>query len=158
MTTRYCLDTSFFIEGWKRHYHWEVFSSLWRQIEVKLTEGVLFSCNEVFEELRVQEDELFSWCRERKSSFEMPTEDVISEIQKIMTILPNFAATGGGSTNAADPWVIAHAKASGAIVVTYEEPAKTRKTIPPKIPNACDQLGVQWMTPIDCFRELGIWL
>ena len=54
----------------------------------------------------------------------------------------------------ADPWLIAHAIASGGKVVTQETRAgeNSRRA---KIPNVCDFFGVEAMNMDDMLRELG---
>lgn len=55
----------------------------------------------------------------------------------------------------ADPWVIAHAMAENATVVTKEEkaPDVTKKI---KIPNVCDNMGVKYLNDFDFIREANI--
>ena len=54
----------------------------------------------------------------------------------------------------ADPWLIAHAMASGGKVVTQETRAgeNSRRV---KIPNVCDFFGVESLNMDDMLRELG---
>ncbi len=158
MTQRFLLDTSFLINGWHKRYRIDVFPSLWDAIGGLMDEGVVLSCEQVYQELQGQRDTLSEWAKKRRSVFKEPTEEVIAELSTIMTRFTNFAAKGGGSNNRADPWVIAHAIVNGAIVVTDEQPAKRQKpTKPPKIPNVCDELEILWATPIDFLAKAGIY-
>ena len=90
--------------------------------------------------------------------FEKPTQEVLTELTDLMSKYPNFAAQGGRSTNAADPWVIAHAKVAGATVVTDEFPTEktVRASVPPKIPDVCSALELPWMRPVDFFIATDI--
>lgn len=155
----YCIDTSFLINGWRKHYPRVVFPAIWDRLDLMMVmeEKPVFACVEVFEDLKKQNDDLLTWAKQRKTVlFRDATKQVLKELDRIMASFPNFAAMGG-STNASDPWVIAHAKAAGAIVVTDEIPAKAPKpTKPPKIPDVCDALGVHWLKPIDFFQAVGI--
>ena len=55
---------------------------------------------------------------------------------------------------AADPWLIAHAIASGGKVVTQE--TRADETSPRvKIPNVCDAFGVETLNTYQMLRELG---
>lgn len=68
----------------------------------------------------------------------------------------NYAALSS-SRNDADPWVIAHARRSGAVVVTYEEfVANPKPTKPPKIPNVCDDLDIKWVDTIGFLEACGV--
>jgi hypothetical protein len=153
---RFCLDTSFLINGWHKRYRIDVFPSLWDTLSVLMQAGTVFSCHDVYLELQHQDDELLVWAKERAAAFEKPTEEVLAELARIMGRFSNFAAQGGAK-NRADPFVIAHARVDGAIVVTDEQWADRQKaTKPPKVPNACDALGVSWMRPIDFLGAIDI--
>jgi hypothetical protein len=149
----FCLDTSFFINGWQKRYRISVFPSLWHRVDELIGKGSVFSCAEVFHEIERQKDDLYHWAKRRRECFPQPTEEVIAEIHRVMVAAPNFAAAGGAK-NAADPWVIAQAIVSNAAVVTDESPSpKQRSTKPPRLPDICDRLGVPWTSPIE-FLEL----
>ena len=55
----------------------------------------------------------------------------------------------------ADPWVIAHAMATGGAVVTHEQknPAISNKV---KIPNVCGHFGVRYIDVYLMLRERGV--
>lgn len=54
---------------------------------------------------------------------------------------------------AADYYLVAHALAHDHVVVTHETREQRRTRI--KIPDACDALQVQCMTPFEMFRATG---
>jgi hypothetical protein len=155
MPERYCLDTSVFINSWQAHYRIDVFPGVWAALDGLIREGRLVSCQEVFTELQKQRDALLDWGKARKQIFEPPTAETTLQMSKIMERFPNFAAIGG-STNAADPWLIAHARITDTTVVTFEQDQQTKPTKPPKIPNVCNDLGIRWLPPIDFLAETGI--
>lgn len=153
---QYCLDTSFLINGWHKRYRRDVFPTIWVTLESLLENTTVFSCEEVYLELKEQEDDLFEWVEARKKSFYQPNEEVNDEMLNVMSRFPNLAAKGT-SLNRADPWVLAVARVMGATVVTDEQPAeKQRATKPPKLPNACEGLNVPWMRPIDFLAAMKI--
>ena len=156
MKQKFCLDTSVFINGWWKHYRIDVFPSFWKELDRLIQQGVVISCEEVYEELKRQKDELFRWAKKRKTVFEKPSEDTFHQLAELMNAYPNYAAASG-TTNSADPWVIAHAKLARATVVTYEEAAlKMRDTKPPKIPNICDDLGMRCLGVLDFLKEANV--
>jgi hypothetical protein len=55
----------------------------------------------------------------------------------------------------ADPWVIAHAMAQHAIVVTKEN-KETQSEARVKIPNVCENMGVRWINDFDMIRALHL--
>lgn len=148
MKQTYCLDTSFFINSWTQYYRRDVFPSFWVEIDRLIRREVVTSCIDVYFELKRREDPLFAWAEERKHLFCEPDDDTVTEMLRIMQEHSNFAAAGG-SGNAADPWVIAHAIQTGSIVVTDEQSAETKPTRPPKIPNVCERQRVRWTGIID---------
>lgn len=57
--------------------------------------------------------------------------------------------------DSADYQLIAHAMATGATLVTREQPApESKKNI--KIPDACNAMGVPWTDPSSLYRTLGM--
>ena len=117
---RYCLDTRAFINAWRKHYRPSVFPTFWEKMQTLITAGKVVSCHEVFKEIQRREDDLLEWAKKYRTIFEHPVARTTKELAIIMQAYPNFAAQGG-STNSADPWVIAHARIGGHVVVTYEE-------------------------------------
>lgn len=156
MPNRYCLDTSVLINSWQQHYRIDVFPGVWAAFDELIENGRILSCLEVFKELEKQRDELFAWAKERRQIFEKPTKQTLSEMTDLMGKYANFAAAGG-SQNAADPWLIAHARVTDSVVVTFEQyQERSKPTKPPKIPNVCIEIGIPWMSPIDFLAEAGI--
>jgi Domain of unknown function (DUF4411) len=152
----YCLDSSFLINGWQKRYRPDVFPSIWTTLSSLIDEKVVFSCEEVYLEIKEQQDDLFKWVDAHKRAFLQPDENVSSEMLKVMAKFPNLAAKGA-ALNRADPWVVALARVNGAIVVTDEQPAEKQKpTKPPKLPNVCEGLDIRWMRPIDFLAAMKI--
>jgi Domain of unknown function (DUF4411) len=154
-TNCYCLDTSFLINGWNKRYRIDVFPTVWATIEANFGERAICSCEEVYNETQAQRDELSAWTKRHRAFFHNPGAETLAELARVMARFPNFVAQGG-STNGADPLVIAQAIVLDAVVVTDEVQANTKPTKPPKIPNACDVMGVRWVSPIDFLKELGV--
>ncbi len=122
-----------------------------------MSDATVFSCEEVYLELKEQDDDLFGWADERRKHFLQPDEKVNDEMLNVMATFPNLAAKGA-SLNRADPWIVAVARIKWAVVVTDEQPSaeKARPTKPPKLPNVCEALDVQWMRPIDFLAAMKI--
>lgn len=114
---------------------------------------------EVFLEIRNRDDELHKWVKEQPANFIVePNEDV----QTTYASIANFVATGPfrsssirGFLAKADGWIIAHASVSDGVVVTRE-----RKTGPGsqevKIPNICEEFGVQFMNQAELLRKFSV--
>jgi len=52
--------------------------------------------------------------------------------------------------------VIAHAMNKGAVVVTKEEKVTAINSAKIKIPNVCDNMGIEWMNDFAFIDEVGI--
>ena len=103
--------------------------------------------------------ELHDWVGERRDSglFVEPSRDVQAVFNRIADFVwanypPEHAAH---FLDGADPWLVAHAKAEGGLVVTHEIP-KGLGALTPKIPNVCKEFGLD--DPIGVYemiRRLG---
>jgi hypothetical protein len=137
-------------------YRPDVFPSVWTTLDALGRQRRLSSCDEVYRDLEKQDDELFAWAKARKSIFHVPDQRTITQVKSILATYPQYAANGG-TTNRSDPWIIAHAFVVGGIVVTDEKPApRQRATLPPKMPDVCDALGLDWIAPIDFLKRIAV--
>ncbi len=152
---KYCLDTNVFIQAWNGYYGYDFFPDYWNSLDKLALEGVVFATEEVKREIEEADDDLKQWLSTRQHFFKSINDKVqecLSEIFEDPTHHRLVDSVKGRSK--ADPWVIAHAMAEGAIVVTKEEFApQTTKRI--KIPNVCENMGVEWMNDYSLIRELG---
>jgi len=150
----YCLDTNVFVEGWNRYYSMELCPKYWDILDRLAQEKRIFSPIEVRREIEKTDDGLSAWIKSRPYIF----VDIDIVVQKH---LRDIMASHGRLVDSikqrsiADPWVIAFARAKGAVVVTKETPAgpDSRRV---KIPDVCNALGVPWMNDFDFAREIGI--
>jgi hypothetical protein len=151
----FCLDTSFLVNGWQKQYSPDVFPVIWDELDKLMRQGRLSSCDEVYRDLEKQDDGLFAWAKVHRSIFCTPEKRTLESLKVILEAFPNYSAVGG-KISRSDPWIIAHARTVGGIVVTDEISApRQRKTLPPKMPDTCDALGIPWLKPIDFFRRAG---
>jgi hypothetical protein len=154
----YWLDSDSFIESSKRFYHPDIVPGFWAFLEQKADEGIIGSCLRVYEELQGLQDELSAWATKVNDTgfFVAPdpcVQAALSEIaDHVKTNYPDHNASE--FLNGADPWPIAHAKAHGGRVVTFEKRvAPTSKK--PKIPNVADRFGVKTLDIYRLLHELG---
>lgn len=147
----YCFDTSALIQPWNTYYSMEFFSDFWDVIENLAKEGVLFCTHEVGREIEKKDDSLHTWAKERRFLFREPTEEVQQNLRRILAS-HNELAKEGRDRSRADPWVIAHAMAEGATVVTKEGFAPRRI----KIPDVCQAYNVRCIDDTQFVREIGL--
>lgn len=86
-----------------------------------------------------------AWCEPRKNSIMVSTNQAIAA--HVTSIVTEFRVWTGGTTNRADPFVIAVALEHAAVVITGEEPGSIQN---PKIPFVCNARGVP------CTNFLGL--
>ncbi len=150
----YCLDTNIFIEAWTKYYPFDLVPTYWEIIENLARQGKVFITYEVYKEILKQDDELTHWIKEREMLFvRMPDQQVQRHLAEIMRRFPKIINIGK-HRSAADPWIIAHAIATNATVVTKETPSYSLSK--PRIPDVCNSFEVRWFDDFDFIREIGI--
>lgn len=149
---RYTLDANILI-NMERLYPREFFSSLWHSMESAVRGGDICMCEMVQKELGRGDGDLLAWVK-RIPGFVCKTTD--EELQTVAEISAAHPAWVKGQKNYADPFIIAHAKNDGLIVVTEERragPNAEDKNL--KIPNVSDEYGVTCMKFFDLLRTQG---
>jgi len=152
------LDTDSFVRPYREAYRFATVPKFWEFLEQKSKEQVIVSSELVLEELTNDKpDELGVWAKQQQGTlFLLPTEAVQQVLGQIVESVNNnkqyadpwiHAFLGG-----ADPWIIAHAKALGGRVVTFEVSAPDSKR--PKIPDVAARFGVRCINLWDMLTEL----
>jgi predicted nucleic acid-binding protein len=154
---KYCLDTNVLIQAWTWYYAPDICADYWQCLEAIIERGDIFIAEEVFREIEKEDDSLCLWVRKNKDIFvHLINENVEICLNKVYEnpIHHRLADTVKGRS-LADPWVIAHAMAEGAIVVTKEnKELQSRKKV--KIPDVCDNLNIEWINDFEFIRRMGI--
>lgn len=149
MTARqpaYCFDTSAWLDGWVRHYSIVSFPSVWDRVADLLRSGRGWWTEEVTTEIR--ETDLIEWLKPHAAAV-IPTSDVWEEGSALMQRFnPEHSPKG---ITGADPFVVAAARINALWVVTGEKPS----TGPPKIPDVCSKLDIQYVSLADMIRKEG---
>jgi len=153
-TIKYCLDTSVYVNSWRKHYPIDIehFKPIWDRIDELGQSKKVLSPEEVWVELKKKDDELLAWAKTRRHLFCPPTESIQAAVKAVMAEHPRLVDTSRGRS-IADPWVIAQAQVSSAIVVTEEE-LRTKTGKSPKIPDVCEAMGVPYMTTLEFIRRI----
>lgn len=149
---KYIIDTCS-LTTLQRVYPVDVFPGVWALMEKLADTGVIGSIEDVFEELKVQDDGLSKWAKERQKMFLSLDENIQVHVSKILsthTTLIDLKKRKSG----ADPFVIATAITTCSAVVTEEKPSGG----PPrtKIPDVCTAYGVKCITLLTMLRTEGL--
>ena len=148
----YCVDTSAWLDGWRRHYPADVFPSMWRKIEEQVAAGIIVSSEDVYIELGKKDDDLHKWIQSRKQMLIAPSEAIQQKVANLLAKYPRLVDTLKGRSQA-DPFVIATAGELNAAVVTGESGGTLEK---PRIPFVCQTEGIKCISFLEMIRELKL--
>lgn len=145
---RFCLDTSAFINPWRRMWPLDLAPRFWDDLAALAAGGRLVVSEEVREELDRKDDELAAWARAHVPEWHPLTDEVQTVVTEIMGRWGRLVDSKRYRSGA-DPFVVATARVTGTTVVTDEGPGD-EKTI--RIPYVCGQLGVPCLGLLDFVR------
>lgn len=131
--------------------------AFWDWLDKQCHSGQVMSIDNVYLELTDSNDELSKWAKNHKSHFvpvaDKNTQDMFKEIANyVVSLKDKSPADIANFLSKADPWIIAKASTTGAIIVTHEAivPANSKKV---KIPNICKKFGIDY---INTFQLLNL--
>lgn len=154
------LDTDSFIQPKDGPYGFDIAPGFWDFLKKKAREGIIASSSEVYKELKQGEDDLLHWARQQQDEIGFFTEPdpIVQTIYREIAAYVNKKYPQHQSEaflTGADAWIIAHAKAYGGRVVTFEKAAapNSRKA---KIPDVAANFGVNCLNVYEMVRDLGM--
>ncbi|MGW5556618.1 DUF4411 family protein [Micromonospora sp. NPDC003944] len=152
----YLLDSNVFIEAKNRYYPFDVVPGFWDWIQVAHQTCGVCIVEAVRDELVDADDDLSAWIKALPSSFILPSSVISTGILRSLSVWASSssqysAAAVSEFLSVADYLLVAHARTISATVVTNEVPAPAaRKRI--KVPDACNALGVSFLSPFGVMR------
>ena len=150
----YLLDANAFIETEKRWYGFDICPAYWDWLDAAHAAGSVFSIERVATEILAGHDELSDWARGQADSFFLRPDGLLlasmSQLSAWVTAGQYDQSAVATFLDVADSYLVAQAHACGHTVVTHEKVANSRRNV--KIPNACAEMGVKYMTPFDMLR------
>ena len=102
----------------------------------------------------VRDDAISNLAREHAYFFKTTGNNFISSLQRISIWVTSQNYTESAKSaflSKADYFLIAHAHASGLILLTHEKPENTINKI--KIPNVCRAFEIEYMNTFDMLRK-----
>jgi len=117
---------------------------------------------EVQKEILKGQDILVEWYESEKSKFQVlgiPDQEVIESYKKIINSVNDNEQYKQSAkeefASSADSWLCAHGLASRETIVTIEKyEAEIKKKI--KIPNVCEEFGINYIDLLQFMRKIGI--
>ncbi len=161
--TTYVLDSDVFITAKNLYYSFDICPGFWQCLIHHHVQGRVFSIRQVRGELLLGSptDDLVTWVRRDVPEaffLDADTEAVGDAFTDVMLWVQRhtgyFDAAKAKFATGADGWLVAHAKVIGATVVTNEQPAPDAKR-EIKLPDVCDQFGVQRASIFSVLRSLN---
>ncbi len=149
----YLLDANVFIQAKNLHYGFDFCPAFWEWLDRANLDGRVFSIESVASEIMAGDDDLAEWTGDRPGLFLTPDPSVLPSLRTVSqwALAADYdPAAVNTFLQVADYYLIAQAHASGHVVVTHEKVGTAVKKI--KIPNACIELGVRYMTPFEMLR------
>lgn len=157
----YFLDANAFMEANRMYYAFDIAPGFWSWLADRSLAGRVASIDAIKDEITAGTGDLVDWARARPDSFWLrDTDDVLDAMRELAAWATDPARQYRQEAvdeflDSADYKLIAHAMASGATVVTREQPAPdSKKKI--KIPDVCNAFGVAWTDPFSTYRALGM--
>jgi len=156
----YLLDTGVFVEAHRRWYRQDIVPGFWDALLHFREVGRLVSLDRCHAEIS-EGDALADWVAAAPPQLWMSTVDVA--VANRYADVMAWANAGDYFTDpakaefarGADGWLVAYGAVHDLIVVTHEtHEAERRNRV--KVPNACDQFGVEWMDTFEMLRRLEV--
>lgn len=154
----YCLDANVIIQPWRTYYSPELCPDFWNLLNDLGLNNKIFLPEIVYEEITKTEDNLAKWIKTSSIPIRKIDAAVTQHLKDIYNTNPQhkFLVDNTKQRSLADPWVIAHAIKENACVVTKEEKVTAINTNRIKIPNVCDNMGLNWINDFQMIDELNI--
>jgi len=156
----YLLDSNTLIEAKNRYYNMKFCPGFWDWIASQNLVLEVASISLVGEELKKGNDELATWAKDNAGLFidvdDDATQRAFAEIAELVAQKAPAMKVGAieDFMAGADPWLIAKAIATDAVVVTHESfNADIKKKF--LIPNICKDFGVTWINTFELMQKLG---
>lgn len=152
----YLVDSDVLIDAKNRHYGFDIVPGFWRWLERAHDDGRVFTVERVSQEVRAGQDELASWMTARPASFSLkpgPDDQVaLQTVSQWAMAAPYRPGVAAGFLGVGDYFLVSQALTRGFTVVTQEVPAPLSRA-KLKIPDACNAIGVAWMSPFEMLRR-----
>ncbi len=118
--------------------------TFWKFLEEMGHQGQICIPETVIDEIGRHDDNLSAWISTRKNTFLIPTVDALPHIRRVLDVYGPVSEVDLEELNGkADPYLVAHALANGATVVTNEAShPNTTNPLNKHIPDICSYLHV----------------
>jgi hypothetical protein len=134
----------------RRVYPLDVFPSAWAKLDTLAADGTLISTEQVLEELKAEDDEVFAWARKFRGIF-LPLDDNVQvTARKVLETHSNLIDLKRRKSGA-DPFVVATAIGNACSVVSEEKPSGGPQRS--KIPDVCGYYKIECINLLEMLRR-----
>lgn len=156
-SNKYLLDANVLIQAWQKYYSPKICPDYWERLNELGSKGIISLPEMVYEEISRTEDDLSAWLKKSDIKKVKITESVTSCLKGIYSKNEKhkLLVDNRKGRSLADPWLIAHAMSENAIVVTKEILITQANSKTIRIPNVCNNMGVQWIDDFEFIKELN---
>jgi Domain of unknown function (DUF4411) len=153
----YLLDANVFIDAKNRYYGFDIVPAFWDWLRQAHAAGKVFTVQHVYDEIVASGDDLSTWIKAMPATFRLapgPNDQAsLTALSQWVVGSPSYNQAAVSTFLAsADYFLVAQASSLGYAVVTHEVAGTgSKKSV--KIPDACQAIGVPWMTP---FKVLSV--
>lgn len=164
----FLIDSNALITPYKSYYPFDFAPSFWSQIRDNIEAGNIALLDVVKDEIEKGDDALSLWSKELSVArlIDRRQPQIISHYSNILNYIQtsgfysSYALAEWSNVNEADPWLIATAKETGYILVTFETSAGALSKKTPskrcKIPDICNAFQVKYDNLFSMMRILSI--
>lgn len=157
---RYAIDTnvivSFLGDGDSEHYPLDVFMPQWEFVESAMKDGRVVAPRVVETELEKWSRNVVAmkrWLHDHRYLFHEIDSD--AQLEGAKRIVNTYPAYGTSVNYLGDLEVMAFAMARRLTVISLEVKATQHSVKKPKIPNVCEEFGIQWVNLAGFLRAEG---
>jgi len=155
------LDANVLIQAHRYYYRFNIAPGFWAALEANARADKLRSPQKVLDiEIAINKDPLADWSKKIGTVLFVPDgkDEQLAVGQITAHVLGKYPRAQADVFLAkADPWVIAHALVNRGTVVTLETRVPDNSQTP-KIPNVCDQFGIESINTFELLSRLGVTL
>ena len=151
----YLLDANIFIQAKNLHYGFDFCPAFWDWLTKQNQEGKVFSIEQVKNEINAGNDELSDWVNNQDDNFFLKPNNQMAQAFPIVSKWATSQDYENAAVNeflqVADYYLVCYGLGHSMTIVTHEVASNSKKRI--KIPNACQGLGINFMTPYTMLRN-----
>lgn len=149
----FCLDTCALTWAMRDAYPKSIVPTFWDKMTKAHMDGLIISNEMILREIERQDDDLHQWCKSVPDLFLKVDQQLMNGMAGIVRSYPKVVDPKKDK-DGADPFLIAQAQVTGAIIVTQEKPAGSQAK-KMKIPDVASAMDLGYINMLQFVKEMG---